>query len=129
MARRNARPAEFAEFLDITLNNLGMTNRSLADHVGVHENAVGRWRSGASTPTGENVAKMASALNLDAQRLAVTAGALAPELAPGVEPYPMPEPTAQRDSVRRQIARIKGLSEDGKEALLSTYDRLIREAE
>lgn len=128
MARRT-RPAEFAEWLDITLENRGVSGRTLADQIGVHENAVSRWRSGTSTPTSDNVAKMARVLDLDARRLALTAGVLAPEFAPDVEPYPMPEPTAQRESVRRQIARIKGLSEDGHKALLEAYDKMIMEAE
>lgn len=128
MARR-VRPSEFAEFLDITLNNRSISGRTLAEQLGVSDAAVSRWRTGASTPSAETVARIATALDLDPRRLAVTAGVLRPEFAPGVEPYPVPEPTAQRDSVRRQIARIKGLSEDGKEAMLRLYDQMIKEAE
>lgn len=130
MARRRARSySEFAEWLDITLDNQGVgAGTALAEQMGVTDAAISRWRTGASNPTSDNVAKMAKAMGLDPVRLAITAKVLPPEFAPGVEPYEIPEPTAQRDSVRRQLARIKGLSEDQKEALLSTYDRLIEEA-
>lgn len=130
MTARRARRATtaFSEWLDITLENRGMSGRALAELMGVADEAISRWRTGASSPSRDNVVKMAEALDVDAVRLALTAAVLPPEFAPGVAPYPIPEPTAQRDSVRRQIARIKGLSEDGKEALLKTYDRLIEEA-
>lgn len=130
MARRHAHrpPSEFAEWLDITLDNREMSGRSLAEAMGVADAAISRWRTGASSPSRDNILKMAEVLDLDAARLAVTAGVIPPEFAPGVAPYDVPEPTAQRESVRRQIARIKGLSDDGKKALLSTYDRLIMES-
>lgn len=129
MARRARRTQTvFAEWLDVTLDNLGHgSGRSLAERMGVADEAISRWRTGGSSPSRENVVKMAEALDLDAVRLGLTAAVLPPEFAPGVKPYPIPEPTAQRDSVRRQIARIKGLSDDGREALLRTYDRLIEE--
>lgn len=123
MARHS--PSQFAEWLDITLDNRGISGRNLAELIGVAENAVSRWRTGGSQPSAGNVARMADALDLDRQRLAVTAGVGTDFIPADVKPYPMPEPTAQRDSVRRQIARIKGLTEDGREALLKAYDEMI----
>lgn len=128
VSSKRAQAAAFGEWLDITLSNKGVQGRRVADAVGVSDATVSRWRSGLSLPDQGQLVLIAELLELDPRRLAVTAGVLPPAMAPGVEPYPMPEPTAQRDAVRRQIAKIKGLTEDGREKLLATYDQMILEA-
>lgn len=124
MTRRSQR-STFGEWLDITLSNRRMTNRMLADEIGVSDATVSRWRSGLSAPANmDAIADIARILDLDALRLAVTAGIISARVA-HVEAYPTPEPTAQRESVRRQIARIKGLSDEGRRKLMDTYDALV----
>lgn len=122
--RRNAQQRQFGEWLDITLSNRGILGRVLAEALGVNESTVSRWRSGAGVPDSETVENMADFLGLDRMRLLVTAGALSANAA-RVDPYAMPEPTALRASVKRQIEHIRGLSDEGIQALLSTYDELI----
>src|SRR4051812_11694260 len=92
----------FGEWLDITLSNQGVQGRTLAEAIGVHDSAVSRWRSGTGAPSAESIEPMAELLGVDALRLSVTAGLVSEKVA-GVEPLPMPEPTAQRQSVKRQL--------------------------
>jgi hypothetical protein len=68
--------------------------------------------------------RIARALNVDGIRLAVTAGLLSSEEA-GRLPLPMPEPTARRKSIKRQIARIRGLTDQEKQHLMEAYDERI----
>lgn len=42
----------------------------------------------------------------------------------GVEPLPLPEPTAYRKAVKSQILAIKGLTKRERQKLLDTYDEL-----
>lgn len=114
----------FGEWLDVTLDNMGIQGKELAEGTGVDDSTVSRWRAGASTPNMKAIADMAKVLGLNWQRLAVTARVLPPEATPGVEPYPMPRPTAKRQSVKRQISRIKGLSPAGRDRLLEAYDEI-----
>lgn len=126
--RRDRSSPDFGEWLDITLSNRGIQGRGLAERLGVNDATVSRWRSGKSVPSLEIVRAIAEVLELDAPRLALTAGVVPLELVgPGIEPYPMPEPTARRESVRRQIARIHGLSDEGRNKLLQTYDEITDE--
>lgn len=122
--RRNQQERNFGEWLDLTLSNRGITGRVIAEQLGVDETAVSRWRNSVSVPSSEKVELLADALELDRMRLLVTAGRISPSTA-NVEPYPMPEAIALRESVKRQISRIKGLSEDNRAALISTYDELL----
>lgn len=116
----------FGEWLDTTLDNEGIASRVIAEWAEVDDSTVSRWRAGASLPSMQAIASIARLLNLDWQRLAVTASVLPSEVAgPNIEPYPMPKPTAKRQSVKRQIARIKGLSPEGRDRLLETYDELM----
>jgi transcriptional regulator with XRE-family HTH domain len=117
---------KFGEWLDVTMSNKRMMGRTLAEAAGVHDSAVSRWRSGAGVPGAETLARIAEALGVDPLRLAVTAGQI-PEKVAGVAPLPTPEPTAQRESVRRQIASIKGLTERSRGKLLRAYDETIAE--
>lgn len=117
---------EFGEWLTLTLANRGMASRQLAEELGVADAAVSRWRTGASRPQMNSLTEIARVLNLDPLRLAVTAGVIPGSLAQA-KPYPMPQPEAQRESVRRQIARIRGLSEAERDGLLAAYEDLIEQ--
>ena len=130
MVRYNRRSATFGEWLEITLENRGMTGRELGELLGgVHEATVSRWRTGKAIPSVEALGQLADLLGLDKQRLVVTAGHPAAQLLDDVQPYPMPVPTAQRESIRRQIANIKGLSNAGRVKLLDTYDSILKKME
>lgn len=111
----------FGEWLDITLSNKGVMGRTLAEAIGVHESAVSRWRAGTGAPGSESIEPMAELLGVDALRLSVTAG-LVPANVAGVEPLPMPEATAQRESVKRQLARLRGVTEAERKLLLQAYE-------
>jgi transcriptional regulator with XRE-family HTH domain len=116
----------FGEWIDVTLSNKGTKGRSLADEIGVHESAISRWRAGAGVPGTDVLTALADALGLEPLRLFVTAGVV-PAEAVHVEPYPIPEPTAQRNSVKRQLNRIRGLTDESRRRLMETYDELIDE--
>lgn len=111
----------FGEWLDVTMSNKGITGRRLAEAAGVHDSAVSRWRVGQGVPNMDAIEGIASLLGVDPLRLAVTAGLLSHEVA-RVEPLPMPEPTARRESVRRQLARLRGVTERERKLLLQAYE-------
>lgn len=119
---------EFGEWLDITMSNQRMMGRTLAEAVGVHDSAVSRWRAGNGAPSMEVLAKMAEVFRVDPLRLAVTAGQIPGNVA-GVDPLPMPTPTAQRESARLQIARIKGVTQATRRKLLAAYEEIIMQGE
>lgn len=76
----------------------------------------------------EVLAKMAEVFRVDPLRLAVTAGQIPGNVA-GVDPLPMPTPTAQRESARLQIARIKGVTQATRRKLLAAYEEIIMQGE
>lgn len=115
---------QFGEWLDITMSNQKMMGRTLAEAVGVHDSAVSRWRAGNGVPSMDTVAKMAEVFSVDPLRLAVTSGHVPPKIA-GVDPLDVPTPTAQRESVRRQLSRIKGVTDASRRKLLSAYEEII----
>lgn len=122
MAIRKAKnQADFAEWLDVTMSNKGIMGRTLAEAAGVHDSAVSRWRSGTAVPSMDSLERMADLLGVDPLRLAVTAGVITAAVA-GVDPLSMPEATARRESVRRQLANIRGISEAERRLLLQTYE-------
>src|SRR4051812_15998646 len=108
--KRAGTDIDFGEWLDVTLSNKGIMGRTLAEVAGVHDSAVSRWRSGSAVPSMDSIERMASLLNVEPLRLAVTAGVITARAA-GVDPLPMPEATARRKSVRRQLENIRGLTE------------------
>lgn len=112
---------DFSEWLDTTMSNKNIMGRTLAEAVGVHDSAVSRWRAGTGVPTMEVIEPMATLLDVDALRLAVTAGLVSSSVA-GVDPLPMPEPTARRESVKRQLARLRGVTETERRLLLQAYE-------
>lgn len=119
--RRKARNEKFGEWLDVTLSNKNVQGRTLAEAAGVADSAVSRWRSGQAVPPMEAMQPIADLLSVDALRLSVTAGLVPGEVA-GVEPLPMPEPTARRESVRRQLARLRGVTETERRLLMQAYE-------
>lgn len=113
---------DFGRWLDTTMANESITGRDLARKVGVHDSIISRWRSGAGTPGIDSCARLADALQVDPLRLAVTAGLMDRRMA-GVEALPMPPAIALRERVREQIAAIKGLTDQSRQALLDAYDK------
>lgn len=114
-------PDRFAQWLDITMSNRGIKGTDLARKIGVHDSAISRWRNAQGIPSLDAVMKLASALDVDPLRLAVTARLMDSE-AVHVEPLPPPEPTARREYVREQIKQIKGLDRHEVARLLAAYD-------
>lgn len=128
MSSRKRQQAErFGRWLDITMANRNVSGRALASKTGVNESVVSRWRSGMSTPGMESCARLADALGVDPLRMAVTAGVMSEHMA-GVPALPMPPATAYRERVRSQIADIKGLTEQSRQALLETFDETMGES-
>lgn len=113
----------FAQWLDVTMANRRIKGRILADKLGVDDSAVSRWRNGRSVPSLETLMKLATVLNEDPIRLAVTAGLMDPDLV-NVEPLPLPPPRARREHVREQIKAIKGLDREEISKLLAAYDEV-----
>lgn len=113
--------ANFGRWLDVTLANSRTTGRQLAESIGVHDSAVSRWRSGTGVPALETCMKIAGAMGVDPLRLAVTAGHMDSAVV-GIEPLDIPPPIAEREHVRSQIMKIKGLTEESRSKLLETYE-------
>lgn len=124
MAASRKKRKEFGEWLDITLSNRRIMSRALAGDLGVHDSAVSRWRAGAGVPAMDTTFRLAEILDVDPMRLAVTAGHVPEEVA-GVEPLPMPEPTERHESVRRQIGRIRGVTDQTRRKILAAYEEDI----
>lgn len=116
-------PEVFGRWLDLTMSNRGIKGRTLARAVKVHESAVSRWRAGNGVPSMDSCLRLAKFLDTEPLRLAVTAGLMDSELA-GVEPLPLPEPTAYRKAVKAQIKAIKGLTERERQKLIDAYDEM-----
>lgn len=116
-------PERFGRWLDLTMANRDIKGRALAKRVGVHDSAVSRWRSGAGVPALPTLQQVATVLGVNPIALAVTAGLLDESLV-GIPPLAMPEPTAQRTQVKDQLAKIRGLLPEEKQALIDFYDTL-----
>lgn len=116
-------PDAFGHWLDLTMSNRGIKGRALARALKVNESAVSRWRAGKGVPSMDSCLRLGKYLDTEPIRLAVTAGLIDGELA-GVEPLPLPEPTAYRKAVKEQILAIKGLTQRERQKLLDTYDEL-----
>lgn len=106
------------------MTNRRIKGRDLARAIGVHDSAVSRWRSGQGTPSLDTVMKVAQYLDCDPLRLAVTAELMDGDTV-GIEPLPIPPPIERRESVKRQIMQIKGLTENSRQRLLETYDSVV----
>jgi transcriptional regulator with XRE-family HTH domain len=111
----------FAEWLSRTMASRGITGGQVARAVGVNESAVSKWRAGLLAPSLESLEKLAEFLKVDFTRLAVTAGRLKAEAVKSTA-FPLPPDTAQRQDVRDQIARIRGLTDAERRRLLEAYD-------
>lgn len=116
-------PVAFGRWLDLTMSNRSIKGRALARALKVNESAVSRWRAGKGVPSMDSCLRLGKYLDVEPIRLAVTAGLIDGELA-GVDPLPLPEPTAYRKAVKEQILAIKGLTKRERQKLLDTYDEL-----
>lgn len=119
--------ARFAHWLDVTMSNRGIKGVDLAAEIGVAGSAISRWRSGTSLPGMDACVKLAQALGVDPGRLAVTAGLVPEEVsrAAGLEPLPIPPPTARRQYLKKQIDAIKGVTPEMRRKLMETLDEAI----
>lgn len=113
----------FGRWLDLTMTNRDIKGRALAKKLGVHDSAVSRWRSGQGTPVLDTTMKLAKLLDVDPLRLAVTAGLMDGDMI-GVKPLPLPEPTAQRLSVKAQLMKVRGLTPQERQRLIDLYDQM-----
>lgn len=120
----SAGDAHFARWLDLTMENSGITGASLAKRLGVTDAAVSRWRNGAGNPRLDTTLKLAKILGVDPLRLAVTAGHMDGPVI-GITPLPMPEPTRRRARVHAGLARIPGLTAKERRRLMEVYDEEI----
>lgn len=119
-------PDAFGRWLDLTMSNRSIKGRALARALKVNESAVSRWRAGKGVPSMDSCLRLGKFLDVEPIRLAATAGLIDGELA-GVDPLPLPEPTAYRKAVKEQILAIKGLTQRERQKLLDTYDELRTE--
>lgn len=129
MARKKNFDREyFAEWLNRTIANRDMSGGDVARAIEVSEASVSKWRNGHGRPALDTTMKLASLLEVNGLRLAVTTGHMTPVEA-GVERLPLPADTTRRAAVEEQIRRITGLTEADKEALLKTLDGRIQNDE
>lgn len=126
--QKNHDRAYFAEWLNRTLANKDITGGDVKRALEVSDAAVSKWRNGHGRPSLETTMKLASFLEVNGLRLAVTVGHMTPVEA-GVERLPLPADTSRRAAVEEQIRKITGLTEADKEALLKTLDRRIHDDE
>lgn len=113
----------FGRWLDLTMANREIKGRTLARKLNVHDSAVSRWRSGQGVPTLDTTLKLAKVLGVEPLRLAVTAGLMDGKLV-AAQPLPLPEPTAQRQSVKAQLGRIRGITAQERQRLIQAYDNM-----
>lgn len=118
----------FAQWLDVTMSNEKISGKELADHAGVHESAISKYRTGNATPGMRVLTKIAECLEVDPLRLAATAGLIDPQQF-NVEPLPLPKPIIRRQHVRKRISAIPGLTGALKDELLQAYDEIMDRAE
>lgn len=117
----------FAQWLNMTMENQGIRAVTLAKKLKVTDSAVSRWRSGAGVPSMDACLRLAKILKVtDPMRLVVTAGLVDGGLI-GVEPLPLPAPTARRKRIKEQLANIKGLTAKERQVLIDTYDERTQE--
>lgn len=116
-------PEQFGQWLDLTMSNRDIKGRALAKALKVHESAVSRWRAGNGVPSMDSCLRLGKYLNVEPIRLAVTAGLMDGELV-GVDPLPLPEPTAQRQAIKDQLAKIRGLTAKERQRLIDAYDEM-----
>jgi len=115
----------FSNWLEVTLENMGLSGHEVAVATNVHDSAVSRWRKGTSAPSLEALTKLADLLGLDPLRMAVTAGQVPAQMA-GCLPYPPPVPVARHESVKRQIEGIQGLDKAERTRLMEVYGEMER---
>lgn len=111
--------SQFGEWLDLTLSNMGITNREAAVKLEVSEAAVSRWKSGKTKPGFSNVQALANLFDVDPMRLAATAGLTKDE---SIAPLPMPQATARQERIRKQILNIKYATDEERQGLVEYFE-------
>lgn len=115
---------EFGLWLDRTMENRRISNRELAQRVGVTDSVTSRWRSGQGKPSLESCERLADALEVPFLELAVTCGLLDSRTV-GKDPLPIPPATALRERIRKELEGIRGLTSDSIEAALKQWDHEV----
>ena len=101
--------AELTEWLKTAIEESGRTLRDLASDIGVSHTALRSWERGWTTPSWENCARIAAALNVDPAFVRELAG------------YSEPNPQAETDpELAEVIAAWPELDQEKQQALLLT---------
>lgn len=116
--------SRFSAWLDLTISNMHLTNRDLAEKLNVSEGAVSRWKKGKVKPNFANITAMAEIFQVDPLRLAVTAG-LSDD--GSIAPLPIPNATARQRAVREQILEIKHVTDAERQELIEYYEMRQRQ--
>lgn len=121
MATDSTNGGYFSRWLDLTMENRGISGASLAKKLHVTDAAVSRWRNDAGIPRLDTVMKLARILDVDPLRLAVTAGHMSGHEV-GAQRLTLPEPTERRAKVKRALGKIAGLTARERQLLIDAYD-------
>lgn len=116
---RNRDREYFAEWLTRTLAERDIAGGEVARALEVNDSAISRWKNGKASPGLESVMKLAEFLEVNPIALAVTAG-LMEEAKVGVARLDLPEETRMLGYVEDQIAKIRGLDDETRKALVRT---------
>lgn len=116
----------FGIWLDLTMENKGINGTDLAKYLNVHPSAVSKWRQHKGVPGINTCLRLAKVLKVDPIQLAVTAGLMDGRLIE-IAPLMPPKPTAKRAAAKREISKIKYLTEQERRILLDTYDKIGEE--
>lgn len=119
-AKHNRRT--FSRWLDITMDNEGLTGAELARRSNLDEGSISRWRHGRGRPGLESCERLADALDVDPRRLAVTAGLLTERMA-GAPPLPIPPATALVARVRHKLEELPGVTSASVEEMLKVFEQ------
>lgn len=117
---------DFARWLDITMENRGVSGNQLAERLGVNISQVSRWRNGHTLPSLDYIDKIAHVFKVDPHRLAVLSGRLPADMAKA-EPISIPEPKMRIQKIREALKTVRGLTEDERNAIIRAYVKTIKE--
>jgi transcriptional regulator with XRE-family HTH domain len=117
---------DFGQWLDVEIRNRGIKACDMAKTLHVHDSVISRWRNGTCTPQASTIWPLASYLDVDPLRLAVTAGLVDRETA-RVPPYEVPMDHHTIARVREALEGIRGLTKKERKHLLSVYVELQKE--
>lgn len=124
MAKKSEQGGALADWLDRVIANGEANAGELAEKIEVSPATLSRWRRGHVRPSAESCFKIGQVLGEDPMRVLATAGYME---GAGVEPLPTPKPLdVNREEVRRQLSRIKGLTRRERQRVLEAYDGSAR---